>query len=430
MSCGSCGTSSSNSSTSDSFEMNNNNSISSTTSTFSEPINYPTLTSASPVTTTTLNARDAFVNKNGKRIIETPLALPQRPRQLFCNYSADNRSSLRKSEKQDEMLSPSSEFSKLDISLMNPCFALNNKRPSSIACSSSRSGIRSETNESSTAVETPLMLANPTFEMRRNEINTNSDHSEVQIRRMTTSDRWQAMNIIPTTSSAIITGFPSGSEDTTANNECAEKKSFLRAMLRKNRHSHNEENAPSHPIYATTSLSDNSASSLWNRCKKMSNPCSSSNAYANNLLCKFKHNNNKVRANRSSILESEAKLRSTSITLKTQSRRGNIVDNNEYITTNTPKPYPNLAAIYEHSEVDSDEKCAIKCGQIIPPNKAANLEADKINNDSFSQITRGNTSIAPPMMLNSNEGNQVDAAFRDPERSSISSASSLEITVN
>ncbi|KAI1727562.1 dual specificity phosphatase, catalytic domain-containing protein [Ditylenchus destructor] len=104
--------------------------------------------------------RDSFVNENGKRT--SPLAgFPERPRQLM--KKADRRSTLDPNGSSqtlksvlEEVPSPSTEFSKLDISIANPCFGINT---SSVALSS-------ESTKTSCEPPTPapaMSLENPFF---------------------------------------------------------------------------------------------------------------------------------------------------------------------------------------------------------------------------------------------------------------------------
>jgi len=58
--------------------------------------------------------------ENRKRIMDSPLSLSCRPRQLMKNFCA--RKDL---DESPQLPSPSTEFSKLDISLSNPCFSNN-----------------------------------------------------------------------------------------------------------------------------------------------------------------------------------------------------------------------------------------------------------------------------------------------------------------
>lgn len=83
----------------------------------------------------------SYLNENGKRKIDKQLALPQRPRQLFgpllrttsCSSSISENLNLDKNKffqsplqkKNEKLTSPSTEFSKLDISFINPCFDSN-----------------------------------------------------------------------------------------------------------------------------------------------------------------------------------------------------------------------------------------------------------------------------------------------------------------
>jgi hypothetical protein len=62
-------------------------------------------------------------NENRKRTIETPLALPERPRQLMKQCAVTEKKIPLRGV-QEDLPSPSTEFSKLDISLTNPCFGL------------------------------------------------------------------------------------------------------------------------------------------------------------------------------------------------------------------------------------------------------------------------------------------------------------------
>lgn len=139
----------------------------------------------------------SYLNENGKRKIETQLALPQRPRQLFvpslrttsCSSSSSDLSSMQTVEKSElfpfllkkiseKIISPSTEFSKLDISFMNPCFENNklqlksSKRANTSTTSSS--GVFSENSKESmqlidsiNAIESPssytIDLVTPTY---------------------------------------------------------------------------------------------------------------------------------------------------------------------------------------------------------------------------------------------------------------------------
>uniref|UniRef100_A0A915DSS1 protein-tyrosine-phosphatase n=1 Tax=Ditylenchus dipsaci TaxID=166011 RepID=A0A915DSS1_9BILA len=72
----------------------------------------------------------ALLNQNGKRTIKSPLALPERPRQLMKkserrSYAGGNDGLFSLKSVQEEIPSPSTEFSKLGISLANPCFGLS-----------------------------------------------------------------------------------------------------------------------------------------------------------------------------------------------------------------------------------------------------------------------------------------------------------------
>ncbi|KAH7727239.1 Protein VHP-1 a [Aphelenchoides avenae] len=61
--------------------------------------------------------------ENRKRTIDTPLTFPERPRQLMRNMRPQQSCRMQSVQEQD-IPSPSTEFSKLDISLTNPCFGL------------------------------------------------------------------------------------------------------------------------------------------------------------------------------------------------------------------------------------------------------------------------------------------------------------------
>ncbi|KAI1719949.1 dual specificity phosphatase, catalytic domain-containing protein [Ditylenchus destructor] len=106
--------------------------------------------------------RDSFVNENGKRT--SPLAgFPERPRQLM--KKADRRSTLDPNGSsqtlksvQEEVPSPSTEFSRLDISIANPCFGINT---STVALSSENTLTTCEppTPAPAMSLENPFFLA-------------------------------------------------------------------------------------------------------------------------------------------------------------------------------------------------------------------------------------------------------------------------------
>lgn len=58
------------------------------------------------------------ISENRKRVMGTPFSLPCRPRQLMNCCARKNL------EEPQQLPSPSTEFSKLDISLANPCLEL------------------------------------------------------------------------------------------------------------------------------------------------------------------------------------------------------------------------------------------------------------------------------------------------------------------
>ncbi|CAD5215039.1 unnamed protein product [Bursaphelenchus xylophilus] len=73
-------------------------------------------------TTVTKERRELPTNENGKRKMETPLSMPQRPRILFSNTATRREANPSLSWKNipiPTIPSPSTEFSKLDISLQN-----------------------------------------------------------------------------------------------------------------------------------------------------------------------------------------------------------------------------------------------------------------------------------------------------------------------
>lgn len=97
------------------------------------------------------SSRNVYTNQNGKRTMDSPLALPERPRQLM-------RSPQRKADDpqkpKEDLPSPSTEFSKLDLSMTNPWF---DAQPKAHIFSTSKKDAHEEKEPaSSSMVENPM----------------------------------------------------------------------------------------------------------------------------------------------------------------------------------------------------------------------------------------------------------------------------------
>uniref|UniRef100_A0A914DID7 protein-tyrosine-phosphatase n=1 Tax=Acrobeloides nanus TaxID=290746 RepID=A0A914DID7_9BILA len=70
----------------------------------------------------TQSSRNFYTNQNGKRTMDSPLALPERPRQLMRSPPRKSEEETLKPNAQEDLPSPSTELAKLDLSLVNPWF--------------------------------------------------------------------------------------------------------------------------------------------------------------------------------------------------------------------------------------------------------------------------------------------------------------------